>query len=561
MKMELPVWDNTVDVMVVGSGGGGLTAALVAAAAGSKVLVVEKAPGLGGSTIFSGALTWVPNNHLMAEAGIADSTEDALSYIHECMGPSEDDNRRRAFLTAGPDMVRFVETHSPLKYKLSPAPDSFAEKKHGLERGRNIEPLPLNPAILGPWKKLLLDSPFRIGVPVTLGEAFDYTMSAAGPLSKFRAAVKLGPRYMWRRLTGKFALGTALITSLLQGCRQAAVEVMVDAPARELIRDKGRIVGLKLHHQGRELTVQAKKAVILATGGFEWNDEMVRQYLPGSIDYPITSPYCTGDGHRMAQQVGAQLAKMDQLMAWSAGFHFGGDKFHGADLGYMINALLNNPHCIMVNRAGQRFVNEASHNAAQAFFKIDPHTGQLSNTPAWSIFDSQWRAKYAEEAMDLKPNRPDPDWLIRADSLAELATKTGIDSHGLSETVSRFNGFVSQGRDDDFHRGEFAYDWHFVAKTKGNPNLGSIDQPPFYAARIYTSTVGTKGGPMTDENCRVLDETGAVIPGLLAAGTLAANIIGPITISSSSAIGLVMTQGYIAGKEASRQIKPFNHHR
>lgn len=553
--MELPVWDKTVDVVVVGSGGGGLTAALAAAVGGAKVLVVEKAPGLGGSTIFSGALTWVPNNHLMAKAGIADSTADALAYIHECVGPSEDEDLRRTFLAAGPDMIRFVETHSPLQFVLSPAPDSFAEKKHGREKGRNIEPLPLNPSILGSWKKLLLDSPFRIGVPVTLGEAFDYTMSATGPLNTLLAAVKLGPRYMWRRLTGKLSLGPALITGLLQGCRQAAVEVMVEAPARELIRDKGRIVGLKLSHGGRELSVRAKKAVILATGGFEWNHEMVRQYLPGSIDFPITSPYCTGDGHQMAQQVGGQLAKMDQLMAWSAGFQPEKGKFHGADLGSMINALLNNPHCIVVNRSGQRFVNEASHNAAQAFFELDPKTGKRLNIPAWSIFDGQWRAKYAEESMGLKPNHPDPDWLIRTDSLAELAEKIGIDSRGLSETVSRFNDFAAQGRDDDFHRGEFAYDWHFVARTKGNPNLGSIHKPPFYAARIYSSTVGTKGGPVTDDKWQVLDANGSAIPGLFAVGTLAATIIGPVTISSSSAIGLIMTQGYIAGREAARAAK------
>lgn len=544
-------WDQTCDVAVVGSGGGGLAAALTAASAGAEVIVVEKAPGLGGSTIFSGALTWVPNNHLMSRAGIPDSVSGALAYMRESLGNDDDLERRRAFLEAGPEMVRFLESASPLRFKIAPAPDSFAELPHGLERGRNIEPLPLNPAILGRWQKLLLDSPFRIGVPVTLGEAFGFTMAATGPLSGLVARLRLGPRYLWRRLTGRVSLGPALIIGLLQGCRRAGVRVKTDTPARELITGHGRVIGLKADSPDGPLSIRARKAVILATGGFEWNREMVQRHLPGPIEYPVTSPYCTGDGHRMADEVGARLENMEHLMGWSAGYHSGRAEFHGARLGFLINTLLSNPHAVLINRAGRRFVNEASHNVAQAYFQVDPETGQRPNNPAWSIFDSQWRDRYAEAEMGLAPGRPDPEWLIRADSLAELARLTGIDPAGLETTVERFNSFTDLGRDEDFHRGEHAYDWHFVARTRGNPNLGRIDRPPYYAVRIYSSTVGTKGGPMTDARWQVINDSGTAIPGLFAVGTLAATIIGPITISSSSAIGLILTQGYIAGRRAA----------
>lgn len=555
--MKVPVWDKEVDVVVVGSGGAGLTAALTAARAGARVLVLEKAPGLGGTTIFSGALAWIPNNHLMARAGIKDSVFDALAYMKECLGDDTDRPRRLAFLESGPEMIRFVEANSPLRFKLTPAPDSFAEKPYGLIQGRNIEPLPLNPSILKEWKRLLLNSPFRIGVPVTLGEAFAYTTAASGSMVTLLAGLKLGPRYLWRKMTGKLSLGPALVAGLLQGCKQAGVAVMVGTPADELITDNSRVVGVKTLQKGRKRFFQAHHGVILATGGFEWNHDMVKRYLPGPFDYPITSPFCTGDGHRMAQTVGARLGQMDKFMAWSVGFTNGRNTFHGAKLGIFINALLNNPHCIVVNRVGLRFVNEASHNAAQVNFYIDPETGQQPNRPAWSIFDSQWRRKYAEKDMGLTPNKPDPHWLLRADSVPRLAAKAGIDAPGLAATIRQFNHYAKKGRDEDFQRGENAYDRHFVAKSSGNPNLGSIDQPPYYAVRIHASTVGTKGGPITDEHCRVLDEKGAAIPGLLAAGTIAATIIGPITISSSSAIGLVMTQGYIAGKEAIRQMKSF----
>ena len=211
--------------------------------------------------------------------------------------------------------------------------------------------------------------------------------------------------------------------------------------------------------------------------------------------------------------------------------------------------MVNNPHTILVNRAGKRFVNEPSHNAPQAYHQKDAGGG-FPNIPAWSIFDSNFRAKYAEDSLGIAPGEPDPPWICKEATLEGLANRIGADPRGLAETVERFNNFVSKQKDDDFQRGEFHYDWHFVPNTKGNPNLGAIEKPPFYAVRLYPGTVGTKGGPATDEYWRVLDRDDDPIEGLYAVGTCAAAIIGPITISSSSSVGLIMTQGFIAGRHA-----------
>ena len=212
--------------------------------------------------------------------------------------------------------------------------------------------------------------------------------------------------------------------------------------------------------------------------------------------------------------------------------------------------MVNNPHTILINRAGKRFVNEPSHNAPQAYHQRDANGG-YPNLPAWAIFDSNFRAKYAEASLGIVPGKPDPSWLHKNNTLQGLAGMIGVESRGLAETVDRFNRFAREQKDRDFQRGEFRYDWHFVPNIKGNPNLGAIEKPPFYGLRLYPGTVGTKGGPATDEYWRVLGRDGNPIPGLYAVGTCSAAIIGPITISSSSAVGLIMAQGYIAGRHVT----------
>ncbi len=545
--------DRITDVAVIGSGGSGLSAALASACSGARTLVLEVAPGIGGSTLFSGGLAWFPNNHLMTRFGIADSCQDVLDYMQACMPERKDRKRWEAFVDAAPEAVRFLEDKTPLRFSMTPAPDSFAEKKGGRDRGRNLEPCPLRPAVLGEWQNQLITSPHP-GHPVTLGEAFHFVMKSTGIWSKLRQTAGLGPKVLWRRLTGRQTMGAALITGLLKGCRDAGVDVLCNAQGKELIIRNGSVIGLQALIGGQNVNIHAKRGVVLATGGFEWNPELVYQYLPGPLEYPLTTPFARGDGLIMARDAGAELAFMNEVMLWTAAMTPNRASYQGKRVGILVNPIINNPHAIMVNRQGRRFVNEPSHNAPQAYHEWNEQTQSHPNLPAWSVFDTQFREAFSEESLGLKPGKPDPEWLIKDESLAGLAQKAGIDPEGLKQTVERFNRFCRQGKDLDFNRGEYCYDWHFVPNIKGNPNLGSLEKPPYYAVRLYPSTVGTKGGPMTNENWQVIDRQGRTIKGLYAAGTCAAAIIGPLTISSSSAVGLILTQGYLAGCHAAGRL-------
>jgi 3-oxosteroid 1-dehydrogenase len=543
-------WSLESDVVVIGSGGAGLSAAVAAARSGVKTLVLERASGVGGSTLFSGALAWLPNNHLMAAKGISDSRQEVLAYMHACMPGRNDQTRWEAFVDAAPETVRFLQAHTPLRFKLTPAPDSFAEKKGGKTIGRNLEPLPLNPALLGDWQSLLLDSPFPI-LPITLGEAYTFAMRSTNRWTTLIQKIKLGPRVIQRYVTGRQTMGVALITGLLKGCQDAGVQVLINVRAKKLIKENHAVLGVTAEIEGRETRIKAERAVILATGGYEWNPELVRQYLPGPVEYPLTTPYAQGDGQIMAQDAGAVLAHMNEVMMWTAARVPGQKLYHGSDMGRLVNPIVNNPHSIIVNRQGKRFVNEASHNAPQAYHHWDKDSKTYPNLQIWSIFDAQFRRKFTEPSLGLFPKKPDPDWLIKDDSLFGLAQKTGIDPQGLVRTIARFNKYARRGKDLEFNRGEFCYDRHFVPNIRGNPNLGDISKPPFFAIRLYASTVGTKGGPLTNQNWQVIDPAGNEIKNLYAVGTCAATIIGPVTISSSSAVGLVLTQGFIAGRHAS----------
>jgi succinate dehydrogenase/fumarate reductase flavoprotein subunit len=540
-------WQLETDVLVVGSGGAGMTAALAAQAQGAKVLLIDKAPKVGGTTAVSGGVMWIPNNHHMPEAGVPDSREEALRYTRRLADGRSDDKLLETFLDFGPQMVKFIEAATPLKLSaIKKYPDYHPEFDGGKPGARSLDPGIFDTNSLGAWKDRLRRSPIFGMTVMSVTEATDWGV--------FSNPLKLPWKQLGKRLSeGLTSSGGALCGGLLKGLLDKGIEPQLGVAARELVVDNGRVVGLRAEKDGRELLIGAKRGVILASGGFEWNKDLCAQFLGGQLTHPNSPPGNDGDGLKMVMALGADLANMSEAW-WCPSVVIPGEEYDGRQLNRGDFAIRSLPHSIIVNRRGKRFVNEA-HNyndMMKPFFDFDAVDYERPNLPAHLVFDHAFVEKYA--LLTVVPGMPLPEWIVKADTLEELAAKIGVDARGLSETVTRFNDFARDGVDKDFRRGERVYD-HFYGDPANtpNPNLGSVAKAPFYALQVHPGGLGTKGGAKVTPHAQVVKVDGETIPGLYAAGNVMAGVTGPGYPGAGATIGTGMTFGYIAGAHAAQQ--------
>jgi 3-oxosteroid 1-dehydrogenase len=339
-------------------------------------------------------------------------------------------------------------------------------------------------------------------------------------------------------------MGQALAAGLRAGLVASGVPVWLDTPLAGLVVDGGRVAGVRAMRDGEPLQIRARRGVLIATGGFERDEQMRRRYQRGPIGTEWTTGAAgnTGDGIRAGLDIGAATGLMDDAW-WGPSIALPGGP-------YFCLAERSLPGCVLVNGAGQRFVNESAPyvDAVHAMYEAD--TPENPHIPAWLIFDQRYRDRYVFAG--LPPHRPLPRrWyaagsVVRADDLAGLAQAAGVDADGLVKTVARFNEFAAAGRDEDFGRGDSAYDRYYGDPRLANPNLAPLARPPFYAVKIVPGDLGTKGGLRTDERARVLREDGTVIEGLFAAGNASEAVMGRSYAGAGATIGPAMTFGYIA---------------
>jgi succinate dehydrogenase/fumarate reductase flavoprotein subunit len=230
-----------------------------------------------------------------------------------------------------------------------------------------------------------------------------------------------------------------------------------------------------------------------------------------------------------------------------------GDTIAGHPRSRSVRLERTRPRSIIVNRAGKRFVNEAGeyNSMAGAFQYLDPKHGYV-NDPAWIVFDSLHLKKYGFLAVE--PDGPAPDWYSKSADLSELGEKTGIDADGLARTLAEWNHHVAEEHDPDFGRGASAYDGYWGdpnAPTPALQTLGPIDTAPYYAVPVGIGAMGTKGGPRTDRDGRVLHVSGAPIPGLFAAGNAMAGATGKAYGGAGGTLGPAMVFGVRAGHTAA----------
>jgi 3-oxosteroid 1-dehydrogenase len=533
-----------VDIVVVGSGGAGLSAALAASAKGSRVLVLEKSDLLGGTTALSGGGIWVPCHHYQHTLGVEDSRDDALAYIR-AVAPDGWHNVEEplwaSFVDHAPQMLKCLEANSPLTFAASREPDPYAEAPGGKAFGRDVSPRPLKISLLGALRGKLRGPQFAPWI--NYEELMDTTLYVMPK----RGVLRLAPRLLYRILTNTRVMGNALIIGLLKGCIDKGCDVWTGARAEKLVKTNGRISAIRVRRGDQLVDIEVAKGVVLASGGFEWDDEMMAEHFPG---YPVAwrgSPSSnTGDGHRMAREVGARFDRMDQAIVYGTvpTPYEGGVR--GAPVGdYTL------PHAMIVGRHGRRFMNEKQANSGLAFMERDPATGAPAHLPAWRIYDSQYAAKYAHALPKDSPHGT----LYKDDTIAGLARQIGVDPDTLTDTARRLSDFARSGADEDFGRGTTIWDLNrgVDPRVTPNPALGTIEVPPFYAFPFEPSFLGTKGGPRTNAQGQVVDEEGEIIPGLYAAGNLMANPFGTKGIGGGTTLGPVLTWGYICGVYAHEE--------
>jgi 3-oxosteroid 1-dehydrogenase len=542
---------GTYDVVVVGSGAAGMTAALTVAARGLSVVVVEKAPTFGGSVARSGAGIWVPNNSVILAAGVPDTPALAAEYLAAVVGTGSSPARQAAFLDNGPVMLSFVMGSSPCRFKwMDGYSDYYPELPGGMPGGRSIEPDVIDGTILG--SELAHLNPPYLPVPaglVVFSQDYKWINIAAVNAKGAAVSAEAAARGTAAALAGQkpLTMGQSLATGLRAGLMQAGVPVLLNTPLTDLSIVNGRAAGVVVTQNGAAGLINARRGVIVGSGGFEHNAAMRDQYQqqPIGTSWSVGAKENTGDGILAGQRAGAALDLMDD--AWW------GPAIPSGDGPYFCLAERTLPGGLIVNQAGHRFVDEAA-PYSDVVHTMYRQNATAPDIPAWLIIDQNYRNRYMFR--DILPTLPFPDSWYQNGSVYKdltlwgLANQIGVSPSALTNTVAHFNGLAFTGKDTDYGRGVSAYD-HYYTDPAVIPNscLAALWLAPFYALKIVPGDLGTKGGMVTDERARVLRPDGSVIPGLYAAGNASAAVMGHSYAGAGSTIGPAMTFGYVAGND------------
>ena len=557
-------WDYSFDVVVVGSGLGGMTAALCSYEMGTKdVLVIEKSDLYGGTSSISGGGVWIPCNRYANEAGAGDTLEAAKTYLRQLITEEEvSEGQLDTYLENGPKMVDFLHERTRMRYvTLEHYPDYYTNLDGAMQGHRSMEPETFNADELGEeWRRLRRTHPM-----MHLAGVIGFTQVEAGLLigqqpGWWKTAIKLVVDYAidipWR-LKDKFhrrlATGCAGVARLRASMQDRDIPLWQNTAMTKIVDVDGKVLGVEVVRDGKPVRIQARKAVVLAAGGFEHNQEMREKYLPQPTDHRWSAGTKdnTGDAILEGMRLGAKMHRLDE--AWWCNTI----SVPGEDIPRLSIMEKSYPGSIMVNPAGQRFSNESQNYMAFQQETFAKHTEENPLNPSWQIFDANFRATYF--VGPLYNSKFLPDWAVpkryeeegffaKADSIAELARKIDVDAAGLEETVAKMNEYARTGEDLDCQRGESAYDRYYGdPRVTPNPCLGPIAKPPYYAMKVDPGDFGTQGGMVTNAYAQVMHEDGTVIDGLYAIGNCSAPTL-PCYPGPGSTLGPAMTFAYQAAK-------------
>ena len=550
--------DTTVDLLVVGSGTG-LAAALAAHELGLSALVVEKTSTVGGSTARSGGAFWIPANPVLLDSGAADTPELAIEYLDDLVADSAPRERRLAFVEQGPETVRMLQRTTPLRFFWAKGySDYHPERPGGSAAGRTCESLPFDLASLGSEAKRMRPGVLEAPVPMPVTGA-DYkwmnlmarTPAKAIPRIMRRAAQGIGGMLLGRKYV---AGGQAIAGGMFAGAIRAGIPIWTDTALVTLLTEDGCVTGAVVEQAGRQVTVTARRGVVLAAGGFDHDLAMRREYQSPTLDdIGLGAEGNTGDAIRAAQALGADVAGMDQAW-WFPSVH----PLPGEAPSVLL-AERSLPGSLMVDQTGRRFVNEATDYMSFGQRVLDLEKQGRPAEQMWLVFDQQYRNSYVLAGtvfprMSLPAGWYEHGIAHQADTPAELARAVGLPEDAFTATVERFSELASSGVDHDFGRGASAYDRYYGDPTRTpNPNLRPLGGR-LYAVRVVLSDLGTCGGIRADADARALRPDGTPIEGLYAIGNTAANAFGNRYPGAGATIGQGLVFGHRAALHAAGQV-------
>ena len=560
-------WDEEFDLLVIGSGAGAMTAGIVAHDRKASVLLIEKSDRYGGSSAMSGGSLWVPQSHFMAEAGIDDNREDAIAYLKEITAGAVDLAKLEAYVDSAPDAVRYLAEHADLKMYSMPAYSDYYPRAQGSKPGgRSLDPETFDARSLGDD---LLSMKEQNPQMLVMGRLFMTIPQSRTMLTRAPGWIglmfKLMVRYMldlpWRFKSKRdrfLAMGNSLVGMLRQAMIDRGIPLWLEAGARDFVVEEGRVVGVVAERKGQPVRIRARRGVVVAAGGFEGNQAMREKYLPGptKVEWSCSNKANTGDLIELARDLGAAVEFMDE------GWWGPVTVVPGEENARMLVIEKSLPGSVMVNKAGQRFVNEAAPYIDVVNAQYAEHSEEAPCVPCYLVFDARFRKSYPVGPMLPGAQQPDlflgqmlrDGYLKKANTVGELAAKLGVDAENLEATVARMNEFAKTGKDLDFGRGDTVFDQYYGdEKIKPNPCLAPIVEAPFYGMEAYPGELGTKGGIRTDARARVLTEAGDVIPGLYAVGNCSSPVMGRTYAGAGATLGPATTFAYIAARDATAE--------
>lgn len=551
---------STDPVIVVGAGLSGLATALGVALRGGQAVVLESSDMVGGAAAYSGGMVWVGANHVAEREGIADDLGLAEAYVRDLTSEHPDlldEVAMKRWLDIAPEAMEYWENVGAIRWEIIPdLADYHSEAEGALEVGRYLTNAVIDGSKLGEWRDRLRVSPnFPVGM--TYAEMHvkgrrSSSVTADEPTEEDEIAQHAGvPAFGKTDVTGPAAsdgdpltFGTGVVASFLaRVLREPGVEIRLSTPVSSLITDEaGAVIGARA--DSPDGPVEFHGPVVLATSTYDWNPDLVEEFLGlGPEDFSSLAPTSlTGAGITMAREIGAAIARVPAtrvpiVPGWNSRSATGVS--NGPE--YAL------PHCLMVDRSGRRFCDD-SYWVTIVRGVLNPEERHL---PFFLVWDEQHHRKYG---LGLTPPGGEypAEFVMQADDLVTLGERLGVDGEELARTVARFNEHAERGEDPEFGRGSVPFILRFAGDPKHEPNpvLGPLAEPPFYGTRLkFVGTGIGSSGLRADGDGRVLHESGDVIPGLYAVGSVAALTTMGSGYNSGFALGRGLAVAYLVAQE------------